>query len=62
MLKVIPLAAQGIVLDETIYEELSIVLAKNKDGVAKLFRGLDADEVLESESADIVPINDAAGE
>ena len=35
------------------------VLSKNKDGVAKLFRGVDADEVLESESADVVSINEA---
>jgi dsDNA-binding SOS-regulon protein len=56
------IAAKGIELDESICEELSIVLAKNKEGVARLFRGLDADEVLASESADIVSINEAAGE
>ncbi len=56
------IAAKGVALDDTICEELSIILAKNKDGVAKLFRGVEADEVLDSESADVVSINDAASD
>lgn len=53
------ISAKGIEMDEALCEELSIVLSKNKEGVAKLFRGVDADEVLESESADVVSINEA---
>ncbi|WP_395339899.1 YebG family protein [Ningiella sp. W23] len=45
---------KGIELDDQIAEDLSILLAKNKDAVAKLLRGTDADSILEAEKADIV--------
>ncbi|MEC9262232.1 MAG: YebG family protein [Pseudomonadota bacterium] len=48
--------AKGIRLDEAIAEELSIMLAKNKDNLAKLLKGTDADTLLSSESAEVVKL------
>ncbi|WP_296051161.1 YebG family protein [uncultured Alteromonas sp.] len=48
--------AKGIKLDEAIAEELSIMLAKNKDNVGKLLKGTDADTLLSSESAEVVKL------
>lgn len=48
--------AKGIKLDEAIAEELSIMLAKNKDNVGKLLKGTDADSLLSSESAEVVKL------
>lgn len=48
--------AKGISLEEDIMEELSITLSKNKDNLAKLFKGVDADTLLESEKADVVEL------
>ncbi len=48
--------AKGIKLDETIAEELSVMLAKNKDIVAKLLKGSAADDLLASESAEVVKL------
>ena len=45
--------AKGLGLDAKLLEELSIMLAKNKDTVAKLFKGTDAQSVLSEESADV---------
>lgn len=50
------LEAKGIQLDEVQLEELSIALAKNKEAVAKLFKGTSAESVLSSESADVVKL------
>ncbi|MEG3765902.1 YebG family protein [Alteromonas sp. 14N.309.X.WAT.G.H12] len=48
--------AKGIKLDEAIIEELSVMLAKNKDAVTKLLKGTSATDVLEAESADVVKL------
>ncbi len=48
--------AKGIKLDDGIAEELSILLAKNKDKVSKLFKGASAESVLEDESAEVVKL------
>ncbi|MFC4701053.1 YebG family protein [Glaciecola siphonariae] len=50
---------KGIELDDTLAEELSILLAKNKDSVGKLLRGTDADSILEAEKADVVEMKKA---
>ncbi|HAU91799.1 hypothetical protein C6Y40_24070 [Alteromonas alba] len=48
--------AKGIKLDEAVAEELSIMLAKNKDNLTKLLKGTDADTLLSSESAEVVKL------
>ena len=48
--------AKGITLDESLAEELTILLAKNKDKVSKIFKGATADSVLEDESAEVVKL------
>ena len=48
--------AKGIKLDEAVAEELSIMLAKNKDTLTKLLKGTDADTLLSSESAEVVKL------
>lgn len=48
--------AKGIRLDDKIAEELSVMLAKNKDNVGKLLKGTDADTILSSESAEVVKL------
>ena len=48
--------AKGIKLDEGLAEELSVMLAKNKDIVAKLLKGSAADDLLASESAEVVKL------
>ena len=45
--------AKGLGFDAKVLEELSIMLAKNKDTVAKLFRGADVQSVLSEESAEV---------
>ena len=50
------IAAKGIKLDEAVAEELSIMLAKNKDNLTKLLKGTDADTLLSSESAEVVKL------
>jgi len=50
---------KGVELDESVAEELSILLSKNKDSVLKIFKGIDADDILENEKADIVDIKQA---
>jgi dsDNA-binding SOS-regulon protein len=50
---------KGIELDEAIAEELSILLAKNKDSIGKLLKGTEADTILEAEKADVVEIKKA---
>lgn len=48
--------AKGITLNESLAEELTILLAKNKDKVSKIFKGATADSVLEDESAEVVKL------
>lgn len=48
--------AKGVKLDENILEDLSIVLSKNKDNLNKLFRGVEANTILEEEKADVVEL------
>ncbi|MCP3428452.1 YebG family protein [Opacimonas viscosa] len=49
--------AKGITLDDNVAEELSILIAKQKDSVQKIFRGTSAENLLEEESAEIVSID-----
>jgi dsDNA-binding SOS-regulon protein len=51
--------AKGIDLDESVSEELSILLAKNKDTIGKLLRGTDADTLLEAENAEVIELKKA---
>lgn len=51
--------AKGIELNEDIAEELSILLAKNKDSVTKLLKGTDASDVLDKEHAEIIELKKA---
>ncbi len=48
--------AKGIKLDDELTEELTIMLAKNKDKIGKIFKGATAQSVLEEESADVVAL------
>ncbi|MBU3023658.1 YebG family protein [Aestuariibacter sp. A3R04] len=48
--------AKGIKLEEDVIESLSVMLAKNKDAVAKLLKGTAAETLLEAESADVVKL------
>ena len=47
---------KGIKLDVSVLEELSIMLSKNKDSLAKLLKGITADVLLTEEKADVVNI------
>lgn len=51
--------AKGIELDEAIAEELSILLAKNKDTLSKILKGSDAQEILEKENAEVIELKKA---
>ena len=48
--------AKGLKLDEAMLEELSVLLAQNKEVVTKLFKGADAQSLLEEEKADVVKL------
>ena len=48
--------AKGIALDDSVTEELTILLTKNKDKVSKIFKGASAQSVLEDESAEVVKL------
>ncbi|MBT1451672.1 YebG family protein [Glaciecola sp. XM2] len=50
---------KGIELDEELAEELSILIAKNKDAVSKLLKGAEADTLLDAEKADVVAMKKA---
>jgi len=52
--------AKGIELDEKVAEELSILLAKNKDSIGKLLRGTAVDSLLESENAEVIELKKAS--
>ncbi|HAQ48250.1 MAG TPA: hypothetical protein DCR37_04280, partial [Glaciecola sp.] len=47
---------KGIKLDMSVLEELSIMLSKNKDSLAKLLKGTAAEDLLTEEKADVVAI------
>ncbi|GAB2680038.1 YebG family protein [Aliiglaciecola sp. 3_MG-2023] len=49
--------AKGIKLPNEIAEDLTILLSKNKDVIAKLFKGTDADSILEQEKAEVVKMD-----
>ena len=53
------LQAKGVDLDESVSEELSILMAKNKDSLGKILRGTSVDKLLEQESADVVEMKKA---
>ena len=48
--------AKGIKLSDDIAEDLSIMLAKNRDNLAKLLKGTTADSILSQEGADVVKL------
>ncbi len=50
------LAAKGVEMDEAQMEELSVLMAKHKDNLSKLFKGGDANELLEQDKAEVVAI------
>ncbi|AXR05123.1 YebG family protein [Salinimonas sediminis] len=50
------LSAMGVKLEEDKLEELSIILAKNKDAVSKLLKGGSLENVLEDSSAEVVKL------
>jgi dsDNA-binding SOS-regulon protein len=52
------ISAKGITLEDQVLEDLSIVLAKHKDSVQKLLKGSDADAILESESAEVINLDE----
>jgi hypothetical protein len=51
--------AKGLDLSEDVAEELSIILAKNKDSVAKLLKGTAANLLLENENAEVIELKKA---
>ena len=50
------LEAKGVKLDESMMEDLTITLSKNKDNLNKLFKGVEAHTILEEEKADVVEL------
>ena len=52
----VSIQAKGIKLSDDIAEDLSIMLAKNKDNLAKLLKGTTADSILSQEGADVVKL------
>ena len=50
------LEAKGVKLDESMMEDLTITLSKNKDNLNKLFKGVEADTLLEEEKAEVVEL------
>ncbi|GAA0373875.1 hypothetical protein GCM10009092_42610 [Bowmanella denitrificans] len=48
--------AKGIKLEESVMEELSVMLAQNKDAVGKLLKGSAAAGLLEEEKAEVVKL------
>lgn len=53
------IGAKGIELSDEVAEELSILLAKNKDSVAKLLKGSAVDTILEKENAEVIELKKA---
>lgn len=50
------MGAKGIALEESVMEQLSVMLSKNKDTVAKLLKGADATSVLKDDQAEVVDL------
>lgn len=48
--------AKGMTVEDGLLEELSILLSKNKDKVAKMFKGIDAQSLLEEDKAEVVKL------
>lgn len=48
--------AKGVDIDDDLLEDLSVLLSKNKEKVAKLFKGVDAESLLEEEKAEVVKL------
>ncbi|MCY7295549.1 YebG family protein [Alteromonas sp. a30] len=48
--------AKGISLEEKVMEQLSVMLSKNKDNVAKLYKGADVASVLKDDEAEVVEL------
>lgn len=48
--------AKGVDLTESKMEQLSVMLAKHRDAVAKLFKGISADALLQEEQAEVVKL------
>jgi dsDNA-binding SOS-regulon protein len=47
---------KGIKIEQSVLEELSIMLSKNKDTLSKLLKGITADVLLTEEKAEVVDI------
>ena len=48
--------AKGMTIEDDLLEELSILLSKNKDKVARMLKGVDAQSLLEEEKAEVVKL------
>ncbi|WP_166423965.1 YebG family protein [Paraglaciecola sp. 20A4] len=48
--------AKGMKFEPDVLEDLAIMLSKNKDALAKLFKGTEAKAVLSDEKADVVAL------
>lgn len=48
--------SKGLDIEDDLLEELSIMLSQNKDKVTKLFKGTDAQSLLEQEKAEVVKL------
>ena len=46
--------AKGVSLDESVMEQLSVMLSKNKDNIAKIFKAIDVASVLKEDEAEVV--------
>jgi dsDNA-binding SOS-regulon protein len=51
------LVAKGVELEEDALEDLSILLSKNKDDISKLFKGTQAQRLLQSEESKVVDLD-----
>ena len=51
------LIAKGVELEENKLEDLSILLSKNKDDISKLFKGTQAQRLLQSEESKVVDLD-----
>ena len=52
--------AKGVKLADQELEDLSILFAKHKDSIQKIFKGSEASTMLEAESADVIAIDESA--
>jgi dsDNA-binding SOS-regulon protein len=51
------LNAKGIELEENMLEDISILLSKNKDDIGKLFKGIQAQVLLQSEGGKVIDLD-----